>query len=82
MTPKQFQQALCKLISARLNAQGHAAKSRKRDRAAVELLCGACFALEASGSDQLSPMVMFTTIACSRNASEVVDRVAITGEIQ
>lgn len=81
MTPKEFQQELCKRISARLDAQGYAAKGKKRDRAAIELLCGACFALEVVGSDQLSAMLMFTTIACSRSASEMVDRVAITGAI-
>lgn len=82
MTPKEFQQALCKRFMARLDSQGHAAKGKKRDRAAVELLCGACFALEVSGSEQLGPTLMLTTIACTRNASEVLANIAATGNVE
>lgn len=81
MTPNEFQQEMCKRILDRLNSQGHHPKGVKRDRAAVELLCGAAYALEVTGSDQLKPFIMFTVIACSRNASVVVQSMAETGNI-
>jgi hypothetical protein len=80
MTPKEFQQALCKRIVSRLHAQGHK-PGKKQDRAALELLCGACLVLEISGSDQLSSMLFLTSIAASRGSASTVANVAETGKL-
>ena len=81
MTSREYQQELCKRIYARLSAQY--LKGVKRNAAAIEMLCGACYALEITNDPdkQLQPLLILTTLACTRDAAKVVESVAQTGEI-
>lgn len=75
LEPKDFQRLLCERLKNRADTQRLPAKGVKRTRAYIEGMAGACAALEATGSDQLSPLLGLFILVCARD-SEVVDNIA------
>lgn len=75
-SPKAFQQAVCKQLRARADAQHLPAKGVKRERAYIEGLMGAGMALAALGSDQLNPFLLLATLGTIRGAVDAVNAVA------